>query len=177
MRPITRSSIDELAKRMPVIDQKEQRKYVGSDAAFNYSGTWLGETNYGNSIKVLDNSEFNAFWVQFQLWGTTQSAYGQMGNPPTMSGVAPSSLDASGSPVIKGIMETMFLWKSITFNNGATFTIHAVEQNPMLSGFSFLKDTSPYSCGSFALYYPIEGHGTVDDTVDGLRNAVKSLNP
>ena len=42
MSKITRLSVDELAKKMPKIEQKEQTECLGGTYAFNYEGAFLG---------------------------------------------------------------------------------------------------------------------------------------
>jgi hypothetical protein len=47
MRKLTRKSLDELAKVMPVISEEEQRNYVGgTDSSYYYGTGYYGDTGY-----------------------------------------------------------------------------------------------------------------------------------
>jgi hypothetical protein len=65
MKKLTRKSLDELAKVMPVISEDEQRCYVGGTDSYYYYGTgyygdtgYFGDTGYYGGSGYSDGSEY-----------------------------------------------------------------------------------------------------------------------
>lgn len=59
MKKLRKTTLDELAKRMPVLSKKEQRSSIGGAWYYDASGNYLGELNEGyNQILIADPNTF-----------------------------------------------------------------------------------------------------------------------
>lgn len=52
MKKLTKKKLDELTKTMPVVDEMEQRNFIGGTFYFDYSGKFLGQIGSGNDVLI-----------------------------------------------------------------------------------------------------------------------------
>lgn len=58
MKKLTRKNLDELAKKMPTINENIQRSFIGGDIFYDQSGNFLGNFGPGDAFKVISDSEY-----------------------------------------------------------------------------------------------------------------------
>lgn len=74
MKELKRLSLDELAKVMPVIEEEEQKQYVGGTHFYDYQGNMLGEIGNEGDIRIISENNYNDLknkndYNNYSSWG------------------------------------------------------------------------------------------------------------
>ncbi len=83
MKKLTKQSLDELAKEMPVLSEEVQISLIGGAKYFDLSGTFLGDIGPGDEMRIISPNEFQAAMADYnnhpydgsgQLYGQSLSS-------------------------------------------------------------------------------------------------------
>jgi len=186
MKILKRSSLDELAKKMPVIERKEQSECIGKAWGFGFNGELLGKVGSDGNIVVLTEESFSgqtssSTWevyylnnngaISFKFWD-----YGSGG----LVGMLPSQLGASGEAVRTGIVNSLLHGRTIEYYNssGQLCQVYINQCIPDISGgsYGFLMSPTPNGGGdAYDLYFNPNYQGHAYDNEHSLVNAIKTL--
>ena len=70
MKKLTKKSLNELAKVMPKIAEKQQRELIGCAKYYNHNGEYLGMIGTGDEMRVISNSDFDVYAAGIYEEGT-----------------------------------------------------------------------------------------------------------
>lgn len=180
MKKLTRKSLDELARVMPVISEAKQRIYFGGTFYYNNSGQLLGEIPDGNYAIKIGNSTGDSGAIDFSasnqdtknnVLTTMANSIGISGsigffenpeNPNHMGGI-----DASGNIYVNSNAK---IYLSGNYYDFLSVLHHEHYHQMTLSGYAFSSGQNEYQ----ALIYEINQSGfqyTSDYYKSGTYNA------
>jgi len=193
MESLKRTTLDELAKKMPVIERKEQSECVGRNYAFSFSGDFFGKYGGGQDIVLVTPEGLSGFlanegntWYMYWTSGSNGSGYFTtegLGGGTDIMGIIPSTIGLSGMELRGGIMNALFKNLTIEYTNCGNYGCQAYisEIAPAYgSCFDVVQIGPATSYGgaknaSYILFYPIQGEAGAFDNADSLMSKIKSV--
>lgn len=192
MKGLKRSSIDELAKKMPKIEQKEQRECWGKTWGFSFSGNCLGLVGTSNNIVVLTPEDFDeqlgnasgtwSIYYYISPGGCGYHFWEDDGMNFGLTGKFPSMLGDSGQEVRAGIVNHFLEGSTIEYYYCGTLRSANITQCTMNYGGGYgwmleqISPAPPWGGGAnYRLYFPPDGPGYEFDDVDSLTNTIRTM--
>lgn len=93
MRVVTKKSLEELAKVMPVIHEEEARAIIGGTIYYDVSGNRLGTVGSSDEIRVVAKDEWEDY--NNQIGFNIEKDYNKMGTPLSLTNDATKTLVTS----------------------------------------------------------------------------------
>ncbi|MDR2040334.1 MAG: hypothetical protein LBQ60_20655 [Bacteroidales bacterium] len=171
MKKIKKVTLSELAKEMPVIEENEQREYIGGTFVFDYDGSYLGSHGDMDNIVILSRDEWTQFSNNYRMWELSHTHFVSAPGDVCKGADCPSAPKFSGEPaeVVASGMAT--LRESIVRRFCMDLDVRGVaitniEMNSDISEFILVPRDSGGMSGSsgsgsggngYTLYVPVNG--------------------